>query len=68
MTERSIHMEAAYRFESSAGIGPHTAQVAVDEAGNFAVYTTGSPRALAFILRGIADEIETDVEIRRQDA
>ena len=60
MAESSIHMDAAYRFDSSPGRGPSTAQVAVDEVGNFAVYTKGDPRALALILRGIADEIEAD--------
>ncbi len=64
MHEKSIHMEAAYRFESSPGRGPSFAQIAIDEVGNFAAYTKGAPRALAFILRGIADEIEADVEGR----
>lgn len=68
MGERSIHMDAAYRFDSSPGRGPSTAQVAVDEVGNFAVYTKGDPRALALILRGIADEIEADVEVGGRDA
>lgn len=58
MVEKSIHMDASYRYESSPGRGPSVAQIAVDEVGNFAVYTTGSPQALALVLRRIADVIE----------
>ncbi len=36
--------------------------VLIDSAGNFSAKTRGNPRALAAILRMVADEIEADVE------
>ena len=58
--EKSIHMQSPYRFESSPGRGPSHAQVAIDEVGNFGVYSKGAPRALALMLRGIADVSEQE--------
>lgn len=45
----------AYLLDEHAG-------VLIDSAGNFSAKTRGNPRALAVLLRAIADEIEDDEE------
>lgn len=49
-----------YAYVSGPIQRPHYAQVAIDEVGNFGALTKGDPRALAAILRMIANEIEED--------
>lgn len=44
----------------SGFVGPLHHGVHVDEAGNFEVMTRGTPRALAAMLRLLADEVESD--------
>ncbi|MEJ1087038.1 hypothetical protein WDU99_01760 [Microbacterium sp. Mu-80] len=51
---------AGTRFESSPGRGPSAIQVAVDEAGNFGIWTNQNPRQVATMLRLIADEAEAE--------
>jgi hypothetical protein len=49
-----------YILRSSPMAGEGYAGVSIDESGNFMAATHGKPRALAAMLRMIADEIELD--------
>lgn len=52
--------ERPYILRSSPMVGEVHSAVRVDESGNFAVMTQGKPKALAALLRMLADEIDTD--------
>lgn len=51
----------AYLLDEHAG-------VLIDSAGNFSTKTKGDPRALAVLLRAIAEDIEDDIGAHPDDA
>lgn len=51
-------IDPKFCFKTSEHIGAHVSQVAIDSAGEYAVFTNDTPENLARTLRTIADHIE----------
>ena len=55
-------IDPKYSLKSSADIGEHVTQIAIDGQGEYAVFSNSDPYDLAHLLRTIANQIERDME------